>query len=143
MFSAISIPLGRAFIPAVLSCVITSAALADATCSETGPAPEHVNPELAPKILKWVAHVEQNYKLPAPTSKAEAVQLQDRISTWEYKAQPETVDALFRAAVVHGVNVQYESLMIRDDPKHAKEHKSWVNIEAARAAACLDLFRLP
>ncbi|MBI2714237.1 MAG: hypothetical protein HYX37_07250 [Rhizobiales bacterium] len=74
---------------------------------------------------------------------AAALELQALVADWAAKARRGTVEATFRAAVGHGVNVQYEMLMITADPANAKTHQFWVDTEAARAAACLALIQIP
>jgi TPR repeat protein len=124
------------------------------TCAATGPSPNPVDPALAPRIITWVTAVEKKLGLtaanwhgqPARASNpavAAALELQALTADWEAAAQPGTVESIFRSAVGHGVNVQYETLMINADPANAKTHQSWVSTEAARAAACLALIRMP
>jgi len=124
------------------------------TCAATGPSPNPVDPTLAPKIIVWVTAVEKKLGLtaanwhgqPARASNpavAAALELQALAADWEAAARPGTVEATFRSAVGHGVNVQYETLMINAEPANAKTHQFWVDTEAARAAACLALIQMP
>ena len=124
------------------------------TCAATGPSPNPVEPTLAPRIIAWVTAVEKKLGLtvanwhgqPARASNpavAAALELQALIADWEAAARPGTVEGIFRSAVGHGVNVQYETLMINADPANAKTHQFWVDTEAARAAACLALIQMP
>lgn len=131
-----------------------SAASAQVTCASTGPSPNPVDPTLAPKIITWVTKVENKLGLTAANwhgqraqasspAVAAVLELQALTAEWAAAARSGTVEATFRAAVAHGVNVQYETLMITADPAHAKTHQFWVDTEAARAAACLDLIQIP
>jgi len=133
---------------------LASTAFAQVTCAASGPSPDPVDPALAPRIITWVTNVENQFGLTAskwhgrparaatPALSA-ALELQAFIAEWESAAQPGTVEATFRAAVGHGVNVQYETLMITADSANAKTHQFWVDTEAARAAACLALIQIP
>jgi hypothetical protein len=127
-----------------------SAAFAQVTCARNGPSPNPIDPTLAPRITAWVTQAESNLGLPAnwrgkPAKEAEAaiLALQAFVGKWENAVPRGTVDAFFRDAVAHGVNVQYETLMITNDPANAKTHQFWVDTEAARAAACLALIQVP
>jgi hypothetical protein len=131
-----------------------SAASAQVTCASTGPSPNPVDPTLAPKIITWVTKVENQLGLTAANwhgqraqasspAVAAALELQALTAEWEAAARPGTVEAIFRSAVGHGVNVQYETLMIAADHPNAKTHQFWVDTEAARAAACLALIQMP
>jgi hypothetical protein len=124
------------------------------TCSSSGPSPDPVDHTLVPNILYWVASVEkqsglsaanwqgQPAKAPTP-AQTSLVQLQAVVRAWANAARPGTVDAIFREAVGHGVNVEYEVLMVREDPSNASDHQFWADTEAARASACLSLIRQP
>jgi len=131
-----------------------SVAFGQVTCASTGPSPNPVDLTLAPRIIAWVTKVENKLGLTAANwhgqrarasnpAVAAALDLQARTADWEAAAHPGTVEAFFRSAVGHGVNVQYETLMITADPPNAKTHQFWVDTEAARAAACLDLIKMP
>jgi hypothetical protein len=133
---------------------LSSTAFAQVTCAQTGPGPDPVDPTLAPMIITWVTKAENNFGLTAANwhgkparaatpAEAAALELQALTANWAAAARPGTVEAIFRAAVGHGVNVQYETLMISADSAHAKTHQFWVDTEAARAAACLALIHLP
>jgi hypothetical protein len=84
----------------------------------------------------------QPAKAPTP-AQASLIQLQAVVHAWLNAARPGTVDAIFREAVGHGVNVQYETLMVGEDSSNAKKHQFWADTEAARASACLSLIRQP
>lgn len=144
----------RVIVAAAFWIGLGSAALAQVTCAPSGPSPNPVDPTLAPRIVAWVTKVESKLGLtaanwhgqPARASDpavAAALELQALTADWEAAARPGTMEAIFRSAVGHGVNVQYEALMITADPSHAKTHQFWVDTEAARAAACLDLIQIP
>lgn len=118
----------------------------------TGPSPNPVDPALASKVIAWVTQVENSLGLTAANwhgepaqaatpAEAAALELQALTATWAAAARPGTVEATFRAAVQHGVNVQYETLMVDADPTHAKTHQFWADTEAARATACLALIQ--
>lgn len=126
----------------VLWIAFGSAAFAQVDCAMFGPHPNSVDPSLVPKIIAWVGRVERYLHLKPPATKAEALKLQAIDANWLDAAQHGSVDAIFREAVGHGINVQYEMLMIELDPSNAKKHQFWVDTEAARANACLDLLRL-
>jgi hypothetical protein len=134
--------------------MLGSSAFAQTTCAMNGPPPDHVDPTVAPKIVAWVTSVESKFGLTAdrwhgmpaeaPTrEQASLLELQALVSNWASASAPGTVEGIFRAAVQHGVNVQYESLMAKEDPGHADVHRTWANTEAARASACLALIRQP
>jgi len=89
-------------IPALLW---TLPVFAEPRCGQFGDAPDHIDPGLAPKILKWVIGVEEYLKIPAPTSKTAALQLQEKIGSWKEAARSRLVDTIFMSAVEHGVNV--------------------------------------
>lgn len=131
-----------------------SVAFAQVTCATNGPSPNPVDPTLAPRIIAWVTKVENDLGLSAANwhgkpaqaataAEARALELQALVAQWEAPAPSGTVEAIFRSAVAHGVNVQYETLMITTDPANAKTHQFWVDTEAARAAACLALIQMP
>jgi hypothetical protein len=131
-----------------------SAAFAQVTCASTGPSPNPVDPTLAPRIIAWVIKVENKLGLSAANwhgqrarasdpAVAAALELQALTADWVAAARSGTVEAIFRSAVGHGVNVQYETVMITVEPSNAKTHQFWVDTEAARAAACLDLIKTP
>lgn len=133
---------------------LSCAAMRQVTCAQTGPSPDPVDPTLAPKITAWVTKVEQQLGLTAANwhgkpaqaatpAVAAALELQALTADWAAAANPGTVEGIFRAAVQHGVNVQYETLMIAADSTHAEKHQFWVDTEAARASACLALIHLP
>jgi hypothetical protein len=76
----------------------------------------------------------------APTkAQASLLDLGALVREWEAAAKPGTAEATFRSAVSHGVNVQYETLMVREDPANTKTHQLRADTEAARADACLNL----
>jgi hypothetical protein len=140
----------------VAICIICQCgiAIAQVTCDISGPGPDPVDPKLAPKVIAWVTNVERNLGLSssrwrgkpahaATTAQTRMLELQAFIGDWVNAARPGTVDYIFRSAVAHGVNVQYEMLLIAEDPANAQKHQFWVDTEAARAAACLDLIQLP
>ena len=75
---------------------------------------------------------------PAATpAQAKMANLQAVVAEWEREPASGTVESFFRLAVGHGVNVEYETLMISEDPKNASTHSRWRNLEAARANANL------
>jgi hypothetical protein len=123
------------------------------TCATSGPGPDPVDPALAPKIVVWVVEVEKKLGLPVPNldaprglvaaEVAAVVNLQAIVAEWEAQAPPRTVERFFRSAVGHATSVQYEMLMAVGDPAHVETHQFWVDVEAARADACLALIRLP
>jgi hypothetical protein len=127
----------------ILTMMLTVSTLASAgvSCDKSGDAPSKFNPSLAPKIVKWVTGVERQLKLQPPLSKVDAIRLQAVISEWEGQAPAGSVDSFFRSAVAHGVNVQYETFMQQDDPENSKKHRFFIDLEAARADACLSLTR--
>ncbi len=138
----------------VLMAVLAASASAQTACAETGAPSQPIDPQLAPKIAAWVTTVEEKFNLrasnwhglpaKAPTkAQSSALELQALVSDWEQKVSPGSVDAIFRAAVMHGVNVQYETLMAAEDTAHADTHRNWADIEAARASACLALIHQP
>lgn len=127
------------FLVALLA--VSTLASADVSCDVVGDAPSRIDQSLAPKIIKWVSGVERHLKLQPPSSADEAMRLQAVIGHWQNQAQPESVDSFFRAAVAHGVNVQYETLMLKDEPKNSKDRRFFIDLEAARAEACLSLTR--
>lgn len=120
---------------------LSSLAYAGVSCNDVGAAPTRIDPTLAPGIIKWVSGVERQFKLRPPESAKEAMNLQALIAKWEDQAPPGSVDSFFRAAVGHGVNVQYETFMLEDDLKNHDKHQFFINLEAARADACLALTR--
>lgn len=126
----------------LLSLCLGSTAFADAACGPSGNAPHPINTGVTPKILKWTARVEQKLDWPAPASKAQGEQLQAFVSTWVDQVPPNTINAYYREAVSHGINAQYEAMMAKLDPRHAKHHWFWANEEADRASACLDLLKI-
>ena len=139
---------------AIALAMVCSSVSAQTACAETGAPSRPLDPQLAPKIVAWVTTVEDRFNLKAsnwhglpakaPTkAQSSALELQALASDWEQKVSPGSVDAIFRAAVMHGVNVQYETLMASEDTAHADAHRKWADIEAARASACLALIRQP
>lgn len=61
------------------------------------------------------------------------------VGNWADHASSGSVDSFYRQALLDGVGVQYEHLMLRHDPKHAQKHRFWMKGEAERAQACLSL----
>jgi len=100
--------------------------LAEPRCAQFGDAPDHIDPDLAPKIIKWVTGVEDYLDVPRPLSKIAALQLQANVGNWKETARSTLIDSIFISAVEHGVNVQYETLMITADADHARDHQHWV-----------------
>ena len=132
-------------------------ARAQVTCDFNGPSPDPVDPTLAPRAIAWVSKIETTLRLtsikrhtvpakadkPKTASEDKFIELQAVVSDWMLAAKPGTVEYFFRSAVGHGVNVQYETLMTQINSENAQRHQFWVDTEAARAAACLDLIHLP
>jgi hypothetical protein len=126
----------------------TFAAVACASSGEVGLA----DPALAPKIIAWATRVEQrvglvaaNYRGPPieyakSPEQAEAAKIQILAGKWESEVRPGTMDAIFRQAVAHGANAQYEAVMMSVDP-HNSNHEYFMNVEAARANACLSVYQ--
>lgn len=134
--------------------LLCSSVSAQTACANSGAPTQTVDPSLAPKIVVWVTTVEDKFDLKAsnwhglpakaPTrAQSSALELQAMAADWQRKAPPGSVDAIFRAAVAHGVNVQYETLMVTEDAPHAQSHQTWADTEAARASACLALIHQP
>ena len=120
---------------------VSTLASATVSCADSGEAPSKFDPSLAPRIIKWVSGVEKHLKLQPPSSAEDAMKLQAIIGDWTNQTPPESVDSFFRSAVAHGINVQYESIMLKDDPKNSEKHSFFIGLEAARADACLSLTR--
>lgn len=121
--------------------VVSSLVHADVLCADTGEAPSQFDQSVVPRIIRWVSHVEKQFKLQPPASEDDAMRLQAVIVKWENQVPRESVDWFFRAAVGHGVSVQYEMFMLKADPKDAKKHRFFIDLEAARADACLAMVR--
>lgn len=141
------------FLAGVAISTCTSAA-AQTTCDTSGEPTKPIDPALAPKIIEWVSKVEEQvglkasnwHGLPAqaPTAAQRSMlELQALTADWQMAARNGTVERFFRSAVMHGVDVQYEALMMREDVAHADVHRMWRDTEAARANACLALTKLP
>lgn len=128
----------RSAVP-LLFILCVSAATADVLCAPVGTPPDHINPDLPAKILKWTEAIENNMKISVPLTANRAMVLQAAISNWQNEVAPNTSEYFYRQAVAHGVNVQYETLMVSEDPSHAETHRHWIDVESARAEACLEL----
>ncbi len=126
-------------------------AAATTRCANSGEVDQPIDASLAPKIAVWVQQAEVStgidhlvYRFPSKkpaTTSAEARldNLVAVVAEWEREPVPGSVESFFRQAVGHGVNVEYETLMVTQDPKNAALHRMWRDTEAARANACLSL----
>jgi hypothetical protein len=70
-------------------------------------------------------------KAPTPAQNS-LLQIQAVMHAWANAARPGTVDAIFREAVGHGVNVKHKIFMVTEDPSNANKHQFWADTEAAR-----------
>lgn len=113
-------------------------ALADAPCASSGDTTP-ASQAIVTKVINWTLRTEDYLKLKRPTSAQDANQLQAVAADWKQTVNPDGPDGLYRAALAHGINVQYETFMVIADPKKASDHRDWVKLEAARAEACLEL----
>lgn len=111
-------------------------------CANHGDYPETIDPFLPGRISDWLEDVLMHFGSRLPQTTVEAIDLQRTIQDWASSKKPHTQDSIFAQAVAHGVNVQYEALLLATAKTDERDGQYWINLEAARAQACLNLLQL-
>jgi hypothetical protein len=141
-------------IMAAMCALLPAHTFAQSSCAQGGEPPAKIPSSLAPKIIKWVEPVELKLGIApanwsglssdaAPGKKDALLQMQALAARWQREVPENSGESIFRQAVAHGINVQYEKFMASEDPQRAADHRYWMNVEAWRASECLKLINHP
>lgn len=123
----------------LLLALVPQVAGAEVLCDRSGEAPSPPDTALTARIASWTARTQGNLKMRVPATKSDALSLQSSVAQWADQAPLGSVDYFFRQAIGHGVNAQYERLMIDLRDGDAEKHTYFMHLEAARADACLSV----